>query len=208
MGWLASHEVGIRPLVLPTISLSHEKPGGQVGLGRRFIVLVHIQLPSFIGFSWGHHPRWRVKRALITVVFPLSRHVDRPRSTVEESEEDEDSALYGYMSFLNNALAASPPTLEDTTKARTGMDPAPPSGREDRTGAAGGRGRGRGKGEHNPVVEAEGRGLVRELVEQCLFAVPPKRGSPLENDGYGGGDFEDDEVTESLLCNRLGWFLI
>lgn len=92
---------------------------------------------------------------------------------MEESEEDQDDALHGLMTALISALEKLPEECKAQVKASTGGDVLG-------VGESGG-GRdlgGGGKG---------GRGLVRELVEQCLFFVPQQRGNPRQ-------DLDQDEV--------------
>lgn len=88
---------------------------------------------------------------------------------MEESEEDQDAALHGLMTVLISVLDNLPEQSNDHIKTSTGGDVI---------GSAAGEMQGGGKG---------GRGLVRELVEQCLFSVPQQRGNPRE-------DVDEDEV--------------
>lgn len=94
---------------------------------------------------------------------------------MEQSEEDQDYALYGLMSCLLSALENLPEHMVDDVKAKTGGDIVTAS-----TNVCVTSGRSTG-----------GRGLVRELVEQCLFSVPQQRGNPPE---HGDDDEEEDEV--------------
>lgn len=164
------------------------------------------------------------------------------RPPVEQSEEDQDLVLSGYMNFLRNALKSLPTHLKDVVKAKLGADreekptskftttPAasvatdlPHSGASSAlatlttvsvsavTSAAGhlvggmwGAGKAsRGKGRGGKVGEKEGRarGLVRELVERCLFSPPHERSSVLfsgngkdGNSAWKKSGAGDDEV--------------
>lgn len=115
------------------------------------------------------------------------------RPTIEESEEDEDPALYGYMSFLCSVLATLPLEIENRVKARTGCYVVAPSISGDRSPSVKGRLRRFSKEEQSTDDGNRGRGLVRELVEHCLFTVPEQRGNPSDSGAAGKGDAGDDD---------------
>lgn len=134
-----------------------------------------------------------------SVLYPARRS----RPIVEESEEDEDPVLYGYMNFLCSALAASPLDIEDRVKARTGADVVLPSVYSSHQGVVKSRGKADGKGDRGAVAPVGGRGLIRELVEQCLFAMPRQLGHPLESNAFDEGDAGDeDEVRHGRIASR------
>ncbi|CAB1113461.1 unnamed protein product [Ectocarpus sp. CCAP 1310/34] len=158
------------------------------------------------------------------------------RPVVEQSEEDQDPVLAGYMTFLKKALKTLPDCRRAEVKATAGADVIPPpppataaapttsSRRTSATAAAQGEagvgspsaaatkavaavttaagqlvggmwGAGRaargGKQEERGGTVAGGggggRGLVRELVERCLFSLPHERGSSTVSSSSGSG---------------------
>lgn len=168
---------------------------------------------------------------------------------VEQSEEDQDTVLAGYMTFLKKALKTLPDGLRAQVKARAGADvisPPTTSTPEEEAaaeaaaagaGAAAADGRGvAGAGTSSPTTvptkalsavaaaagqlvggmlgagralrgkggdalagaggAGGGRGLVRELVERCLFSLPHERGNMAASSSAGGGDGYD------ALCER------
>lgn len=152
---------------------------------------------------------------------------------VEESEEDQDPVLAGYMTFLKKALKTLPDDLRAKVKAKAGADVLLAPASMTPTAAAAtaatqeaadaksvggsstaatkavsavaaaagqlvggmwGAGRARGGKEGDELaVGGGGRGLVRELVERCLFSLPQEKGdvvdlvSPSPSAGGGGG---------------------
>lgn len=166
---------------------------------------------------------------------------------VEQSEEDQDPVLTGYMNFLKKALRTLPDGLRAEVKARAGADPIPApttatteAEAKAAAGAAaaaevavdvkdvgssstaatkavsavaaaagqlvggmwGGRAA-RGREEEEEVLAAGcgggGHGLVRELVERCLFSLPHESEDVVaepdcaENAMLGKAGLEDDE---------------
>lgn len=134
---------------------------------------------------------------------------------MEQSEEDHDTVLAGYMTLLKNALKSLPDDRRGEVKAIAGADPDPviasmadessisdaaaPSagGAVSAVTAAAGKlvggmweGRkasgGPGVRGANAAVVGGGQGLVRELVERCLFSLLHERGCLEEDDGEGG----------------------
>ena len=151
---------------------------------------------------------------------------------MEESEEDQDPVLAGYMTFLKKALKTLPDGLRAKVKAKAGADvlPAPASTTPTTAAAAAaaaatqeaaeaksiggsstaatkavsavaaaagqlvggmwgaGRAARGGKEEEEELAEGGGgHGLVRELVERCLFSLPQERGDVVAPSGYGDG---------------------
>lgn len=185
---------------------------------------------------------------------------------MEESEEDQDPVLAGYMTFLKKALKTLPDGLRAKVKAKAGAEvlPAPVSttptapaasasaGTAQEAAAADaksvsgsstaatkavsavaaaagqlvggmwGAGRAaRGGKEEEDVFAMEvggGHGLVRELVERCLFSLPQERGdvvAPSASDtgdvlSIGGagetGEGHDDGVRGGLASPYLCLF--
>lgn len=169
---------------------------------------------------------------------------------MEQSEEDQDPVLAGYMTFLKKALKTLPDGLRARVKARAGADvisPPTSTAEEEAAGtatatdaaaaaaaAASAEGKGvasvgaspttvptkalsavaaaagqlvggmlgagralRGKGGDTLAGAGGvggGRGLVRELVERCLFSLPHERGNVAASSS-GGGDGD-------ALCER------
>eukprot|EP00903_Cladosiphon_okamuranus_P019913 g18301.t2 len=166
----------------------------------------------------------------------------RARPVVEESEEDQDPVLTGYMTFLKKALKTLPDGLRAKVKAKAGADVFPSPATTTPTAAAAtaatqeaadaksvggsstaatkavsavaaaagqlvggmwGAGRARAGKEGGELAEGGGgRGLVRELVERCLFSPPQEKGdvvdvaspSPSTRVGGGGGGGGDGGV--------------
>lgn len=183
---------------------------------------------------------------------------------MEESEEDRDPVLAGYMTFLKKALKTLPNGLRAQVKARAGADviSSPTTStaaaaavaadgkgvagvgtphttastkalsavavvagqlvggmwgagralrgrdREEVAGAAGGPGTARA------AEAAGGRGLVRELVERCLFSLPHERGNAgggeggtlCEGEKIDDGD-DDDGVRSFVVCPHPFFFI-
>lgn len=156
---------------------------------------------------------------------------------VEQSEEDQDPVLAGYMTFLKKALKTLPDGLRAQVKARAGADvisPTPSMAEEAAAAATDGKGvtgvvtspttaptkalsavaaaagqlvggmlgagralRGREEEEEELAgagSSAGGRGLVRELVERCLFSLPYERGNADASSGGDGGMLCDGET--------------
>ncbi|CAM9534532.1 unnamed protein product, partial [Ectocarpus sp. 8 AP-2014] len=161
------------------------------------------------------------------------------RPVVEQSEEDQDPVLAGYMTFLKKALKTLPDFRRAEVKATAGADvmpppppaaataaaPTTPSRRTSATAAAAegeagvgspsaaatravaavttaagqlvggmwgaGRATRGGKQEEGEGAAAGGggggRGLVRELVERCLFSLPHERGGSTVSASSGSG---------------------
>lgn len=101
------------------------------------------------------------------------------------------------MTFLKNALKTLPDDLRGEIKAKVGADAVVASTAAARSGsppavaavtavaAAAGHLVGGIWGGRRRSEKGRGRGLVRELVERCLFSLPHERGD---------GDEETDEV--------------
>lgn len=148
---------------------------------------------------------------------------------MEESEEDQDPVLAGYMTFLKKALKTLPDGLRAKVKAKAGADVLPAPGSTTPTAAAqaaleaaaadarsvggssraatkavsavaaaagqlvggmwgAGRASRGGKEEEEALAEGGGgHGLVRELVERCLFSLPQERGDVVVPTAGGGG---------------------
>ena len=173
---------------------------------------------------------------------------------MEQSEEDQDPVLTGYMTFLKKALRTLPDGLRAEVKARAGADvvaapttadteaemekqaAAPPAAAEAAAGvkdaggsstaatkavsavaAAAGQlvggmwGGGRAaRGREEEAVAAVrgggggggGHGLVRELVESCLFSLPHEREHVVADPGWsedamlGEGELEDVDIED------------
>lgn len=166
---------------------------------------------------------------------------------VEESEEDQDPVLAGYMTFLKKALKTLPDGLRAKVKAKAGADvlhaPAsmtPTAAAQEAAdaksiggsstaatkavsavAAAAGQlvggmwGAGRaamgGKEEEEELAEGGGgHGLVRELVERCLFSFPQERGDVVAPSAGGDGgvlseggtrDGDEDGVRGGLVSS-------
>lgn len=145
------------------------------------------------------------------------------RPVVEQSEEDHDPALVGYMNSLKNALRTLPAGLKIEVKAEVGADRVDVTTRASPalspaatavsavTAAAGqlvggiwggaGRSSGRGISSRKGGREAwaDGgrgeRGLVRELVEHCLFSLPREKGAMIPETN------EDGSIADSTTCD-------
>lgn len=161
---------------------------------------------------------------------------------MEESEEDQDPVLAGYMTFLKKALKTLPNGLRAKVKAKAGADvlpaPAPATPTEAAAAAAAaqeaaaldaksvggsstaatkavsavaaaagqlvggmwGVGRAaRGYKEEGDELALEGgggHGLVRELVERCLFSLPQERGDVVAPSAGCGGVEPSEGGTE------------
>eukprot|EP00752_Nemacystus_decipiens_P004045 g3704.t1 len=170
------------------------------------------------------------------------------RPVVEESEEDQDPVLAGYMTFLRKALKTLPEGLRAKVKAKAGADVLPASGPTTPTAAAAagalqesadakgtsgsstaatkavsavaaaagqlvggmwgaGRAARGSKEEEEELAEGGGgHGLVRELVERCLFSLPQERGDVVAPSADGDGGVlsqgwegnDDDDAFEAI----------
>ncbi|CAM9482017.1 unnamed protein product [Scytosiphon promiscuus] len=129
------------------------------------------------------------------------------RPAVEQSEEDQDPVLLGYMTFLKKALKTLPGGLRAQVKAAAGADPTPLPTPSTAAGpadagpaattatskpAAAGVKRSAGAGSPSAAASRAVSAVTAAAGSlRCLFSLPHDRGSDVEaclSGGDGGGD--------------------